>query len=128
MFVKFVILTCCFLVGSWAIVYAAETGFLKGHLKIISPQEVQLADQTQSQETSIYAEFPLVILSKDGKTEIARVVADSKGNYQIALSPGEYILDAPGRLRGHLRVKPEHFTVVMNQTVQVDMTIDTGVR
>jgi hypothetical protein len=130
MFVKFVILACSLLVlVSYASVYAAETGFLKGHLKIIRSQEVQLDDQMQSQpDATDYADYPLIILSKDTKKEVARVVADSNGDYRIALSPGDYILDAKGRLHGHLRAKPEPFTVVSNQTVRVDMTIDTGVR
>ena len=102
MFVKFVILTCSLLVlDSYASVYAAETGFLKGHLKIILSQEVQLADQTQSQpDATDYADYPLIILSKDTKKEVAQVVADSNGDYQIALSPGDYILDVVGRCAG----------------------------
>jgi len=108
---------------------ATQPGFLKGHLKIISPKEVDLADQTQSQANEInYADFPLIVFSKDRKKEIARITADSKGDYRIALPPGEYILDVQGRAPGHLRAKPEQFKVVSHQTVRVDITIDTGVR
>jgi hypothetical protein len=107
---------------------AASAGILKGHLKIISPQEVQPADETQSQANELdYADFPLVILSHDGKKEIARMTADSKGEYRIELPAGEYILDVQ-RKPGRLRAKPEPFKVVSNQTVRVDFTIDTGVR
>jgi len=108
---------------------ATQPGFLKGHLKIISPKEVDLADQTQSQANEInYADFPLIVFSKDRKKEIARITADSKGDYRIALPPGDYILDVQGRTPGHLRAKPEQFKVVSHQTVRVDITIDTGVR
>jgi hypothetical protein len=130
MFLKCLILAGrVFLLGSCACVHAAEPGFLKGHLKIVLSKEVELADQTQSQDTAPnYAGVPLIVLSRDTKKEVTRVVADSKGNYGIALQPGDYILDVPGRGPRKLRAKPEPFTVVSNQTVHVDMTVDTGVR
>ena len=76
-----------------------------------------------------YADYPLIILSQDGKQEIARVTADETGKYRVALPPGDYILDVQRRPpKGHIRAKPQPFTVVSNQTVRVDMDIDTGVR
>jgi hypothetical protein len=75
-----------------------------------------------------YPDYPLIILSDGGKKKIARVTADEKGNYRIAQPPGDYILDVQGRGRKHVRAKPQPFTVVSNQTVHVDMDIDTGIR
>jgi hypothetical protein len=104
-------------------------GFVEGHLKILSSKEVELADgSAPSMTAENYTKYPLIILSQDGKKEIARVIADRYGNYRAALSPGDYVLDVKGRARGHVRVKPRRFTVVSNQTVRVDMDIDTGVR
>jgi len=117
------------LLAGTASIDAAPSGFVQGHLKIISPKEVELADETPSRATAEnYAEYPLIILSRDGKKEIARVTADENGNYRVALPPGDYVLDVQGRSRGHVRAKPQRFTVVSNQTVHVDMDIDTGVR
>jgi len=127
---KYLISACVFLllVGS-ASIDAAPSGFVEGHLKIISPKEVELADENTPVITAEnYAEYPLIILSQDEKKEIARVTADRNGNYRLALPPGNYVLDVQGRARGHLRAKPQRFTVVSNQTVHVDMDIDTGVR
>ena len=88
-----------------ASVDAAEQGFRGGHLKIVSSKEVDLADGTPRAITSeSYAEYPLII------------------------PPGDYVLDVQGRSPGHVRAKPQQFTVVSNQTVRVDMDIDTGVR
>jgi len=56
------------------------------------------------------------------------VTADEHGNYRIALLPGDYVLDVQNRRRRHARVTPQPFTVVANQTVRVDMAVDTGVR
>lgn len=109
---------------------AAPMGFVEGHLKIISPKEVELADETPSKITAEnYADYPLIILSRDGEKEIARVTADENGNYRVALAPGDYVLDVQGRPpKGHVRAKPQPFTVASNHTVHVDMNIDTGIR
>ena len=109
---------------------AGAQGFVEGHLKIISSREVELADQTPSEGTALnYADYPLVILSRDGKKEIARVTANESGQYRVALPPGNYVLDVQGRRpKGHVRAKPQPFTIISNQTVRVDMSIDTGIR
>ena len=117
------------LAGS-ASINAAPRGFVEGHLKIVSPKEVELADGNAPTKATAenYAEYPLIIRSQDGKKEIARVTADGNGNYRTALPPGDYVLDVQGRARGHVRAKPQRFTVASNQTVHVDMNIDTAVR
>jgi hypothetical protein len=120
---------CLLLVGT-ASIDAAPTGFVEGHLKIISPKEVEIADETPSKITAEnYAAYPLIILSRDAKKEIARVTADKNGYYRLALPPGDYVLDVPGRRpKGHIRAAAQSFTILSNQTVHVDMSIDTGVR
>src|SRR5436189_4741304 len=98
---------------------AAAPGFVEGHLKIISPREVELANGTPASITSeSYAEYPLIILSKDGKNEVARITAEENGNYRVELPPGDYVLEVQvqGRPRTHLRWKPQQFTIVSNQT------------
>jgi hypothetical protein len=119
-----------FLFAGSGLINAAPQGFVEGHLKIISPKEVELADETPSKTTAKnYADYPLIILSRDGKKEIARVTADENGNYRVALAPGDYVLDVQGRPpKGHVRAKPQPFTVASNHTVHVDMNIDTGIR
>ena len=108
---------------------AEGQGFVEGHLKIISSREVELADQTPSEGTALnYADYPLVILSRDGKNEIARITADENGNYRVVLPPGDYLLDVQDRRRRHVRATPQTLTVVANQIVHVDMNVDTGLR
>ncbi len=108
---------------------ALPPGFMEGHLKIISPKEVELADgDTPAVTSETYAEYPLIIMSRNRKKEIARVIANKDGNYGVKLPPGDYVLDAQGRAPGHVRAKPQLFTVVSNQTVRIDMDIDTGIR
>jgi hypothetical protein len=108
---------------------AVSPGFLEGHLTVVSPKPVQLAEESPSKGTAVnYAEYPLVILSRDGQKEILRVTADSHGNYRVALPPGPYVLDAKGRAPGHVRATPEDFSVVSRKTVHVDFNLDTGIR
>ena len=117
------------IVAANASINAAAPGFVEGHLKIISARGVELADGNAPAITAEnYAQYPLIILSQGGKKEIARVTADGNGNFRTALPPGDYVLDVQGRAPGHVRAKPQQFTVVSNQTVRVDMDIDTGVR
>jgi hypothetical protein len=126
-FLKYLIAVCIFSVVAGT---ATEPpGFVEGHLKIISLREVELADGNAPAITAEnYAQYPLIILSQGGEKEIARVTADGNGNYRTALPPGGYVLDVQGRARGHVRAKPQRFTVVSNQTVRVDVDIDAGVR
>ena len=131
MFLKYLIAGCTLLVlvGTESI-NAAPQGFLEGHLKIISPREVEPSDemprQTVTAET--YAQYPLIILSAGAQKEIARVTADENGNYRVALPRGDYIVDVEGRVAKRLRVRPRPFTVVSNQTVRVDMNVVIGFR
>jgi hypothetical protein len=127
---NYLIFACIFLVlATTGSLNAAPPGFVEGHLKIVSAREVELANgNTPTPSAEAYAEYPLIILSQDGKKEIARVTADEKGNYHVALPPGNYVLDVQGRAPGHVRAKPQRFTVISNQSVRVDMEIDTGVR
>ena len=127
---KFLISACTFLLlPAGPLLNAAPQGFLEGRLKIIALKEVELAEGTPKKfGTGNYAEYPLVILSQEGKQEIATVNADRYGNYRVALPPGNYVLDVQDRRRKHVRATPQQFTVASNQTVRVDMNIDTGIR
>ena len=114
------------LVGT-ALINAAPQGFLEGRLKIISRSPVALADENTAPMTARnYADYPLIILTRDETKQIARIIADRDGNYRVVLPPGDYILDVQRHESGNLRVKPQPFTIVAGQTVRVDMTIVTG--
>src|SRR5437667_5682181 len=122
---------CIFLmlVGT-ASIKAAPQGFMEGHLKIVVIRAVE-PDNVPQPAPETYAEYPLIILSQDGKREIARLTADKSGNYRIALPPGAYILavqerPAEERAAERIHATPQPFTVVSNQTVRVDMRILIG--
>src|SRR6266480_2193193 len=127
---KYLITPCLFLavIGCLASENAA-LGFLEGHLRILAFKDVELAEENPRKFSSgNYAEYPLIVLSQDGKKQIARLTVNGNGNYRVALPPGDYVLDVEGRPpKGHVRAKPQRFTVTSNQIVRVDMDIDTGI-
>ena len=123
------VLACCLIpVSSTLSQNLAQPGFLKRHLQIYSAKTVEAADNNSKAVTArTYTEYPLLILQND-KTEITRVTADDNGNYSIALAAGHYLLDVLGRAPKRVRAKPQPFTIRSNETVHVNMQIDTGIR
>jgi hypothetical protein len=128
---KSMAVACIFLMlASTASINAAPQGFIEGHLKIVVIRPVE-PDNMPQPAPETYAEYPLIILSQDGKREIARLTADKSGNYRVALPPGAYTLalqERSGEERAAQRIhaNPQPFTVVSDQTVRVDMTIFIG--
>ena len=103
---------------------------MEGHLKIVVTRAVE-PDNMPQPAPETHAEYPLIILSQDGKREIARLTADKSGNYRAALPSGAYILalqerSGEERTAERIQANPQPFTVVPNQTVRVDMTIFIG--
>jgi hypothetical protein len=125
MFLRYLISGCIFLIlAGTESVNAAPQGFMEGHLKILSANPVDIGDENAATVTAEnYAEYPLLILSRDKQKEIARITADTNGNYRATLPPGDYVLVVQGRPRKHVRGKPQPFAVVSDQTVRVDMDI-----
>jgi len=119
-----------FLVAGSASITAAAPGFLEGHLKVIFGMAVGPSDDMPRAEGApqSYAKYPLVVVSQEEKKEIARVVADEKGNYRVELPPGNYVLDIQDRVAKHVRAAPRPFTVTPGETVRVDMNIIIGFR
>jgi len=107
----------------------AANGVLQGHLSIFSLTPVQPDDATLPGVTAeTYKNYLLVVLTQDGKKEVARLTADEHGNFRVMLPPGAYILDVYDRVRKHVRAKPQLFAVLSNQTTRVDLQMDTGIR
>src|SRR5260370_3469069 len=90
---------------------AAPPGFVEGHLVILALKEsrgVELAEDGQSNRAAAeYQEYPLVVLTQDGQTEIARFTADGDGAYHVPLPPRAYILDVQNPVQKHPKVRPE---------------------
>jgi hypothetical protein len=125
---RYLIAACIVLVVAGnASLNAAPQGSVEGQLKILSRRPVELNDEnTPTVAAKNYTDYPLIILSQSEKKQIARITADADGNYRASLPPGDYILDVEGRVRRRLHVRAQPFKIAPNETVHVDMTIDTG--
>jgi hypothetical protein len=126
---KSLVAACIFLMlAGTASIKATPQGFMEGHLKIVSIRAVEPSDDMPRPAVApeTYTEYPLIILSQEEKKEIARVTADERGNYRVALPPGAYILDVQERAAKRIHAQPQPFTVVSNQTVRVDLGIFIG--
>jgi hypothetical protein len=77
----------------------------------------------------MYAAWRIVVLSEDGKREIARGEIDSSGQYQIKLPFGKYMVTARpvnGGGLGGQQVVPVQ--IIKGKATQLDISIDTGIR
>jgi hypothetical protein len=107
----------------------APVGFVEGRLKIISIKEVEVAGQgTAKTMAGNFADYPLVVLNKTTRQQVARMTPDRNGNYRMELPAGDYLLDIDRRVGGIARSEAKSFTVSPQRTVRVDMEIDTGIR
>ena len=92
MFLENLIVGCVFLVLSGSAISsdALPSGVMEGHLKILSSKPVDIGDENAATvPAENYADYPLLILSRDKQKEIARITADTNGNYRAALPPGD---------------------------------------
>jgi hypothetical protein len=111
-----------------AVASPVPAGFLEGRLKIVLSRGVNLADDNSpTPEPPPYAEYPLVVLGKDGSKEVAQVIADKDGHYRVSLPPGDYVLKVKGAGRRQHHAAPHPFKIVAGQTVQVDMDVKPDV-
>ena len=107
---------------------SSRPGILEGQVQILRSGGAHLADDAGSaREKEPLADCPLVVLSKDGKTEIAQTVSDSEGRFRVSLPAGDYVLNAKQHGRNRLRMAARPFTVISGQSVRVDLTVESAV-
>jgi hypothetical protein len=106
------------------------SGTLTGHVDIgplLPVERVGVPQPTPS--PAMYAAWRIVVLSQDGKREIARGEIDSSGHYQIKLPDGKYMVTAKpvnGAGLGGQQVVPVQ--IIKREATQLDISIDTGIR
>ena len=106
----------------------SNPGVVEGQVRIVLSRGTQLADDPSAGKEEIpCADYPVLILSKDRKTEVAQVAPDAEGRFRANLPAGDYVLDVKRPGRNRLRVTARPFTVVAGQTVRVDMQIELAI-
>jgi len=107
---------------------STTTGLVQGQVLMLSKRRAHLAaDVSPGKEKLPYTKSLVVILNKDGGSEVAQAAVDGEGRFQINVAPGEYILDLKGPPKGRVRVTKRRFTVIAMQTVQVDLKVQSAV-
>jgi len=105
-----------------------QPGFVEGHVNIgpLTPVE-HAGGPAPNALAEAYASLKVTVFKPDGKTQVTQFAPDSQGNFRESLSPGTYVLDmARGRMtKANL---PQTITIVSDQTVHLDINIDTGIR
>lgn len=103
-------------------------GVLEGQVKISPQRGVDLADNTSPDHGKVpYGECSLVVLSKDGRSEVAQVTADKDGRFRVGLPAGDYVLDLKRGGRHRVLGTAKTFTIVAQQTVHVDLDVETSI-
>ncbi len=111
-----------------ALAGSSKSGVLEGRIEIQVSGGAPLADDISARKDKIpYVGYPVVVLSRDGKREVAQVAPDSEGRFHVDLPPGDYLLDVKQHGRNRLRSTARPFTVISGQTVRVDMTVESAV-
>ncbi len=120
-------LVLCFLFLSCVVTAADKPGFLEGHISIGPLTPVQRADGTPKVSPEVYATFKVSVFQADGQTAVTPLTPNAEGNFRQSLAPGTYVVDMPhGRMT---KVDlPKTVTIVSDQTVHLDIDIDTGIR
>lgn len=114
--------------GATVCTSAPAAGVLEGQLKVLPARGVNLADEAPKDEKTPCENCALVILSKNDRSEIARVTTDKEGHFRVGLPAGDYIVELKGNGRIRLRGAPKGFTITAEQTVHIEMDVESSVR
>lgn len=104
-------------------------GYLQGHVNIgplLPVERVGVPSPTVRPE--VYAARTIVILQRDGKTEVLRVKPDDHGNYRVELAPGQYVVDLARVGIDRAKGLPATVTIESGRTTTLDIEVDTGIR
>jgi hypothetical protein len=109
--------------------HISDTGSLEGHVTIgpLAPA-LREGEQEPTPSPEMYAQRQIVILSSRGSREFKRVQIDPNGNYAVTLPAGVYTVDI-----NHIGIDtadglPTEVEILPDATIQLDISIDTGIR
>lgn len=100
-------------------------GILKGHATIGPNCPVEREGIPCPPPPEAYTSRYIIVYKAGGQTEVARKNFDTKGNYQLELAPGTYIIKT---LSGINYYASKTVEIKANQTTILDFDIDTGIR
>ena len=106
-----------------------ESGVITGHVSVqpLSPVEEE-GVPTPTPWPELYEGRVILIYGPDGEEVIKRAEIDSEGTYREELPPGTYVVDVERIGPITSPDLPKTVEITSGETVQLDVTIDTGIR
>lgn len=102
-------------------------GVLKGTVKFIGKPCAPGSKNNVPPCNGLYPNYEIIVYATDGKTIVSRVTSDENGNYKIEVDPGNYIIYTARSISKDDR-RENKFTIIKDQTTNLDLIIDTGIR
>ncbi len=109
----------------------SETGLLEGVISIgpLCPVETVPPDPACQPTAETYIAYPVGVYTSDGTKKIASILPNLDGSYILELYPGTYkvLLETSQKGVGGNNL-PADITISSNDTTNLDINIDTGIR
>jgi hypothetical protein len=111
----------------------AESVLLQGAVTIGPLTPVQKVGECPTAAPSVFSSRKLMIYDASGKKLVREVYFTQIGNtangyYTAQLAPGTYTVDIAHNGIEHAAGLPKQITVAADETVTIDVNIDTGIR
>lgn len=103
-------------------------GVLEGKADVRPLCPVERIDNPCDTNPLAYTSREIIVYFLDNKTIIAKKNFDESGNYRIELPPGNYIVDIKHSGIDRASEVPKEISIKNGETVNLDITIDTGIR
>ena len=105
-----------------------STGELKGTMTIGPVCPVEQAGHPCNPTPQMYAAHQVFVYTSDRSKLITTLTPDAEGNFSAALPVGTYLIDVQHQSIGSVKGAPATVTIMANQTTEVSIDIDTGIR
>jgi hypothetical protein len=102
-------------------------GTLSGNVTIGPLCPVEPCAISHEKIVAAYAARPIMITTEEG-TIMGTVIPDPDTSYSITLRPGTYVVDIRHQGIGGSGDLPKTVTIRAGETIQLDISIDTGIR
>lgn len=105
-----------------------QKGMLTGSMTIGPICPVERIDNPCEPSSEMYASRKVFVYASNKTVLITTLTPDSKGNFSVSLSPGNYYIDMVHQGIGTIRGVPMMVTIVSGKTFTLSIDVDTGIR
>ena len=106
----------------------SEPGRLEGEVTIGPIVPVEKPDTQYEIPCEVYEARKVVIYDENYEKLMQQVNIDCNGFYQVDLEPGFYVIEINHTGIDHSSEVPKKVEIKSNQTTELDIDIDTGIR